>query len=228
MLQQGFKNLDGYIDATGLIHLTFENLAADGVEKVYYFNGKATKVIYSYPKYSTTGSFRNPAKLLVDEKGVDHVIFLPPSSMLESEQVWDMNQGTNTTTIIFNFQDSGSKISGFQATQGPVGKMGVVVEANPKRLANVDAYGCFYENGVWQFGSLTGNASKDDFKSTEVKTYYGTGYFSSLTTYRSKYASVAWDATGSKCMAMNLDAFWIGNGGYSTSSPSIVYVPIDR
>ena len=228
MPRLGIKNLDGYVDATGTIHLTFENISADGVEQVIYFNGKTTQIAYSYPRSSTTGSYRNPAKLLIDEKGVDHLIFLPPSSTLESEQVWDINLPTNTKTIIFNFQNSGSRISGFQATQGPNGKMGVVVEANPKRLANVEAYGCFYENGVWQFGGLTSNASKDDFKSTSLNTYYGTAYFASLTSYHSSFASVAWDGSGRRRMALTLAAQWIGTGGYSTSSPSIVFVPIDQ
>ena len=228
MPYQGYINLDGYVDAAGHPHIVYEKQSTDGVQQVTYLDGKNTRVIYSYPKYSTNNTFSNPAKLLVDEKGVDHVILLPLSSMLESEQVWDMNQGTNATTIIFNFKDSGSKISGFQASQGPAGKIAVVVEARYKTLDNDEAYGCFYENGVWQFGGLTRNASKDDFKSTEFRTFYGTGYFASLTTYHSRYASVAWDATGSKRMAMNLDAYWIGGGGYSISSPSIVYVPIDR
>lgn len=200
------------------------------MQQVNYFNGQTTRVIYSYPKYSTNNTFNNPAKLLIDEKGIDHVILLPLSSTLESEQVWDIDLSTTTNrkTIIFNFQDSGSTIRGFQTSQGPNGKMAVVVEANPKRLANIEAYGCFYENGVWQFGGLTSNASKDDFKSTSLNTYYGREYFVSLTSYQSSYASVAWDGAGRRRMALTLAAQWTGNGGYSTSSPSIVYVPIDQ
>lgn len=228
MPQQGFENLGGYIDASGTIHLTFENISTDGVTQVIYFNGKTSTVAYSYPKYSQGNTFNNPAKLLVDEKGVDHLIFLPPSSTLESEQVWDINLATGQKTIIFNFSVPGSKISAFQATQGPNGQMGVVVEANPKRLDNVEAYGCFYQNGVWQFGGLTSNAAKDDFKSTQVNTYYGPAYFVSTTSYRSSFGSIAWDGAGRKSMTMTLAADWIGTGGYSTSSPSIVYLPIDK
>ncbi len=228
MPRQGIENLGGYVDASGTIHLTFENQSADGVDQVVYFNGKTTQVAYSYPKYTKGNSFRNPAKLLIDEKGVDHLIFLPPSSTLESEQVWDINLASGQKTIIFNFGVPGSKISGFQATQGPNGQMGVVVEANPKRLQNTEAYGCFYQNGIWQFGGLTSNALKDDFKATEVKNYYGSAYFASTTSYRSSFGSIAWDAAGRKSMTMTLAADWIGTGGYSTSSPSIVYVPIDR
>jgi hypothetical protein len=226
--KQGVENLGGYIDASGTIHLTFENTSTNGVDQVIYFNGKTSQVAYSYPKYAKGNSFRNPAQLLVDEKGVDHLIYLPPSSTLESEQVWDINLATGQKTIIFNFSVPGSRISGFQATQGPNGQMGVVVEANPKRLDNIEAYGCFYQNGVWQFGGLTSNAAKDDFKSTEVNTYYGPAYFSSITSYHSSFGSVAWDGAGRKSMTMTLAAQWIGTGGYSTSSPSIVYVPIDQ
>lgn len=230
MPYQGYNNLDGYVDAAGNPHIVFEKQSTDGIQQVNYFNGQTTRVIYSYPKYSTNNTFSNPAKLLVDDKGVDHVILLPLSSTLESEQVWDIDLSTTTNrkTIIFNFQDSGSTIRGFQTSQGPNGKMAVVVEANPKRLANVEAYGCFYENGVWQFGGLTSNASKDDFKSTSLNTYYGREYFVSLTSYQSSYASVAWDGAGRRRMALTLAAQWTGNGGYSTSSPSIVYVPIDQ
>ncbi len=229
MPHQGFKNLDGYISPSGVIHFTFEQTDTnDDVEKVYHFNSKTTQVVYSYPKYSTNNTFNNPAKLLVDEKGVDHLIFLPPSTTLESEQVWDINLATGQKTIIFNFGVPGSRISGFQATQGPNGQMGVVVEANPKRLENTEAYGCFYQNGVWQFGGLTSNAAKDDFKSTQVNTFYGPAYFVSTTRYRSSFGSVAWDAAGRKSMTLTLAADWLGTGGYSTSSPSIVYVPIDK
>lgn len=225
---KGYINLDGYVDAASKAHLVYETVSTDGVAHVGYLNGQTNTVAYTYPKYQNKNTFTNPAKLLVDEKGVDHLIFLPPSNMLESEQVWDINLSTHQKTIIFNFQDSGSHISGFQASQGPGGRMAVVVEANLKSLDNTEAYGCFYQNGAWQFGGLTNNASKDDFKMRDVRMSSGLiGYFASLTQYRSSFASVAWDAAGRRNMAMTLTARWIGST-VSVDSPSIVYVPIDR
>ncbi len=228
MPQQGYMNLDGYVDAAGKAHLLYEQKLADDIQQVIYFNGQTSRVVYSYPKYSTNNTFNNPARLLVDEKGVDHVIVLPLASTLESEQVWDINVATNQKTIIFNFQDSGSHISGFQARQGPDGKMAVVVEANLKSLNNTEAYGCFYENGAWQFGGLTKNASKDDFRMTDVRLDDGLiGYFASLTEYRSSFASVSWGPDGRKSMAMTLTAHWVGST-VSVDNPSVIYVPIDQ
>ena len=222
---KGIIDLSGYVDATGAAHLAYEN-NIDNVENIKYYDGKTIRVIYSYPKYGTFNSFNNPPKLLHDEKGVDHIIFLPAESTLESEQLWDFNLATNKTTVLASLQQQGVKISGFQASQGPNGTMAVTFEAG-EYSGNHEAYGSFYKNGVWTNLGLTKNASKEKFFSKE---FQGLGGYrtiiASLTRYSTIFGSVAYDAMGKKSMLMTINAYWT-SGGYSVSSPSLVFVPID-
>ncbi|MEP6673641.1 MAG: hypothetical protein ABJA78_00740 [Ferruginibacter sp.] len=223
--QKGGINLNGYIDNAGNPHLIYED-NPDGVQQIKYYDGKTQRVVYTYPKYGEGNTFHNPAHLLVDEKGADHLVFVPASAMLESEQVWDMNLSTNQTNVLVSIQKKGVKISGFQATQGPKGAMAVTFEAGAMS-ANTEAFGSFYSNGNWKNVGLTKNAAQEKFFSKE---FTGLGGYrtsiSTLTRYNSTYGSVAYDAAGHKSMLMTIDAYWTA-GGYSVSSPSLVFIPID-
>jgi len=225
-VQNGGMNLDGYIDSKGAAHIIYED-KPDNVQQIKYFDGKTERIVYSFPKYSTNNTFNHPAKLLVDEKGVDHLLFLPASQTLESEQVWDYNLSTNQTNVLTSIQKPGVTISGFQANQGPKGAMAVTVEAGAYS-SNTEAYGLFYQNGIWTTKGLTNNAAKEKFFSKEWDNIGGyRTVLASLTRYNSVYNCVAFDAQGHKCMVMDISAYWT-SGGYSISSPSIVFSPIDK
>lgn len=223
--KNGGINLNGYVDKANNPHIIYED-APDGIQRIKYYNGKEERVLYSYPQYKQGNTFNNPAHLLVDENGVDHLIFKPCSATLESEQIWDINIATSRTTVLTQIQKAGVTISGFQASQGPNGAMAVTFEAGGY-AANTEAYGMFYSNGTWKNVGLTNNAAKEKFF---YKEFVGLGAYrtsiSSLTKYNSQFASVAYDASGKKGMLMTIAAYWIG-GSFSISNPSIVYVPLE-
>ena len=222
--KEGGINLDGYVDNAGAPHLVYED-RPENVEQIKYYDGKTQRIVYSYPKYGEGNTFNHPAHLLVDEKGNDHLVFLPAPATLESEQVWDINLATNQTTVLTSIQQQGVKIAGLQARQGPGGTMAVVIEAG--HSANTEGFGMFYSNGSWKNIGLTNNAAKEKFF---TKDFIGLGGYrtniSTLTRYNSQFASVAYDAGGHKKMLITISAYWTG-GGYSTSSPSVVFVPVE-
>ncbi len=224
--KEGAINLNGYVDNAGLPHFIYEDAPTD-VQEIKYYDGKSQRVVYSYPKYKQGNTFHYPAKLMVDEKGQDHILFKPSAATLESEQIWDINLATNETTVLASIQKPGIKISGFQANQGPKGAMAITFEAGGIS-GNTEAFGIYYTNGSWKNVGLTNNASKEKFF---TKDFIGLGGYrtniSTLTKYNSQFCAVAYDAAGRKNMLMTISAYWSA-GGYSTSSPSIVFIPIDK
>jgi hypothetical protein len=224
--KNGAQNLNGYVDRDNKLHFIYE-WAPTNVRQLVYFDGNSSRVVYTYPLYKEGNTFHYPPKLLVDENGNDHIVFLPSPATLESEQVWDINLSTNQTNVLTAIQQSGVRITGLQAAQGPSGQMAVTIEVYGTS-GNTEAYGMFYKKGKWKNVGLTNNAAKEKFFTTE---FIGLGGYltniSTLTKYNSQFASVAYDADGNKKMLMTIAAYWIG-GSYSISSPSIVFVPIDR
>jgi len=223
--QEGKIDMDGYIDKAGVLHLIYNIVDEKGVERIQYFVGKKSSVVYSYPAYAATNSWDHPPHLLVDENGVDHLIMLPSPATLESEQVWDVNLATQNKNILASIQQQGVKISGVQAKQGPNGAMAVTFEAQPQS-GNAEGYGAFYENGKWKNVGLTNNASKEKFfyKDFGVVNGYRT-VASTLTRYNSKFVSIAYDAAGRKSLLMNLEAYSVG---YGIANPDILFMAIDR
>ncbi|MDQ6814064.1 MAG: glycoside hydrolase [Bacteroidota bacterium] len=228
LLQQGGRNLQGYVDNANLPHLLYADWK-DNMQQLLYFDGKAERVVYKYPKYGTYNTFNYPAKLLLDDKGVDHAFLLPDATTLESEQLWDINLATNQRTPLVSIDEKGKKIYDFQASQGPRGSMAITIDVGGAAGGNTEALGAFYEKGKWSKMMLTNNASKEKFfyKEFDNSPYYGRTYIASLTKYNSQFSSVAWDQAGKKSMIMTLSAYW-SSGGLSTASPSIIFLPIDK
>ncbi len=227
--KDGAINLSGFVDANSKPHLIYQDNDDYGVAKIEYYDGKnPERTVYTYPAYKEGNTFINPAHLLLDEKGNDHLVFLPCPATLESEQVWDINLATNKTEVLTSIQQSGIKINGFQASQGPNCTMSVTIEAGTIS-GNNEAFGMFYSNGGWKDVGLTNNASKSKFFS---KDFVGVGgslsNVSLLTTYSSTFASVAYDASGHKSLIMNIAGTTIGNSGYSISNPFIIFMPVDH
>ncbi len=224
--QEGAINLNGYVDAANKPRLVFEEVH-DNMQQVKYFNGSTSEIIYSYPKFGTFNNFNHPPMLLTDEKGVEHIIFKPAASTLESEQIWDYNPATKKSTVLASIQKQGVSIVAFQAKQGPGGEMAVTFEAGSYG-GSTECYGSFYKNGSWKNTGLTKNAAKENFFHKE---FTGLGGYptslSTITRYNSQFATIAWDAQGKKAMLMTVAAYWTG-GAYSTSSPSILFSQIDK
>ncbi|HVS93338.1 MAG TPA: hypothetical protein VHE59_14970 [Mucilaginibacter sp.] len=223
----GAINLEGYIDRGGNVHLVYEDNVND-TQELKYFDGHAQKVVYTYPKYKEGNTFDNPGRLLVDEKGNDHLIFLPCEATLESEQLWDINLATNQTNVLTSIEKPNVKIKGFQANQGPNGAMAITIEAGTVGETN-EAFGIYYDRGTWKDVGLTRNASKSKFFS---KDFVGAGgYLANIslsTTYSSTFATVAYGADGRKNMLMTISEHTVGNGGYGIDNPFIVYSQIDQ
>ncbi len=221
----GFQNLRGYYDKQNKLRLIGE-FVADNVKNIFYFNGTKSEVVYQYPKYTEGNTFNNPAELLADEKGNDHIIFRPPASTLESEQIWDFDVSTRKTNILASIQKKGTQIQSFQANQGPNGEMAVMIQAGGLSESN-EAFGIFYKNGKWTTKGLSENASKDTFASSGY--FYYDGYITAITSSTRNYTTfidVAWDAAGKKSMTMTVSVYFVGQG-FSTSSPSIYFSKID-
>jgi hypothetical protein len=221
----GWQNLRGYCDKSGKFRFIGEVLV-DKVKTIMYFDGTKTSAVHQYPLYKEGNTFNNPAALLTDELGNDHVVFKPSSATLESEQIWDLNLSTNKTNVIASIQKKGVTIHGFQAVQGPNGEMAATIQAGGYSNTN-ESYGLFYKNGKWTTQALTNNGTKETFTYTEFKSYIGRNtYLSTLTKYNTNFISVAWNASGKKSMLITLAANWSGLG-FSTSSPSVVFTAID-
>lgn len=222
--KEGAINFNGFVDAQNLPHFVFEEVH-DNVQQVKYFDGKQSTVIYNYPKYSTFNNFNHPATLLVDEKGMEHIIFKPAASTLESEEIWDYSPASKQHSVIVSILKPGVQIIKFQGWQGPAGEIAVTVQAGGYSTSR-ECYGSFYKRGVWTNAALTKNASKEQFFHKEFR---GLGGYptsmSMLTKYDSDFTRIAWDAQGKRAMLMNVSAYWVGPG---VSSPSIVFSQLDK
>jgi hypothetical protein len=222
----GFQNLSGYYDKQNKLHFIGEFVAESGVKTLFLYNGTKAEIAYQYPLYKEGNTFNNPAELLYDEKGNDHIIFRPPAATLESEQIWDYDVATKKTNILASIQKTGVKIQNFQADQGPNGEMAVMIQAGGLSESN-EAFGFFYKNGKWLTKGLSQNASKDTFSSSGL--FYYDGYITAITSSErslTNFIDVAWDASGNKSMVMTVSVYFVGQG-FSTSSPSVYFSKID-
>jgi hypothetical protein len=222
----GFQNLNGYYDNQNKLHFIGEFNAESGVRNLFYFNGSKAEIVYQYPLYKEGNTFNNPAQLLHDEKGNDHIIIRPPAATLENEQIWDFDLSTRKTNILASIQKQGVNIQSFQANQGPNGEMAVMIQAGGLSESN-EAYGIFYKNGKWTTKGLSQNASKDTFASSG--NFYYDGYITAISSSTKNYSTfidVAWDASGKKSMLMTVSVYFVGQG-FSTSSPSVYFSKID-
>ena len=225
----GAINLNGYVDQAGNYHLIWEDLDnPNDVQALKYFDGKTTRLVYNYPQYKAGNTFFNPGHLLVDEKGVDHVIFVPCAAALQSEQIWDVDMAANKASILTSIQQQGISIHGFQASQGPGGQMAVAIEAGPIMGTN-EAFAMFYKNGTWTNVGLTNNAAKAKFFS---KDFVGLGGYQTsvalLTSYSSTFTSMAYDLSGNKSLLMTIAGHTVSNSGYGIDNPFVTFIPVDR
>lgn len=140
--ENGIINLHGYGDKNGEVHFIYNKKDSDNAQKIFYYNGKKHEAIYSYPLYQEGNNFMNPPRLLCDDKGVDHIIFIPSSTTLESEQLWDYIPATKQRNILASIQQKGITISNFQANQGPSGRMAALLHAGGIAESK-EAYGFF-------------------------------------------------------------------------------------
>jgi hypothetical protein len=220
--ENGVINLHGYADKEGNVHFIYNKKDPDKIQRIYYYDGKKYESVYSYPLYKEGNNFMNPPRLLYDENGVDHVVFVPSSSNLESEQLWDITAVDKKRNVLASIQKKGVSIYNFQASQGPDGKMNAVLHVGGV-IDSKEAYGFFYEAGKWEKRGLTKNAAKNNFIYAELTPRT---YLTTLTTYSSQHSSVGYTKDGNKKMTMTLSAYWSA-GAYSVNNPSIIFMNLD-
>ncbi len=221
--ENGVINLHGYADENGNVHYIYTKKDTDKTQRIYYYDGKKHEAVYSYPLYKEGNNFMNPPRLLHDEKGTDHILFVPSPSTLDAEQVWDYMPATKQRNVLASIQKKGVSISNFQAIQGPGGKMAAVIHAGDV-IDSKEAYGFFYDSGKWDKRGLTKNAAKNNFIYAQLSPL---AYLTSLTTYSTTHASVAYTKEGKKRMTMTLSAK-TSMGGFSLNNPSIIFLNLDK
>lgn len=219
---QGYMNLHGFITPSGQVRLVAERMFEKG-QTVFYFDGKSFRKVYSYPKYTSFNNFNHPARLLVDETGKEHVILKPASQTLDSEQLWDMDPATGNKNVLVALQSQGVQIGGFQAYQGPGGRLTVAFQAGGISEAK-EAFLCTYTAGVWKSFGITRNAAKGSFGYKEFP--FDGSYrpiLGALKRYDTTFVAVAHDAGGAR-RAMMTVAEYFSTGAFSTTSPSLVFI----
>lgn len=219
---EGFMNLHGYIAPEGTLHFIAERIKDKG-QTIYYSDGRSLKPIYFYPKSTSFNTFNNPPRLLVDRIGKEHVILKPDSSMLEAEEIWDIEPSTGKKTVLVAIQQQGVGLKGLQAYQGPGGMMTVAFQAG--RLSeSSEAFLCVYSEGAWKSFGITKNSVKSDYLYKEFP--FNGSYRPTLSTlrrYDSKFVTVFYDKAGGRKMLMTLSEYF-STGSFATESPSVVFI----
>jgi len=218
----GFMNLHGYFSPSGALKFVAERMQNRG-QVVVYSDGKTIKKIYEYPKSTTFNTFNNPPRLLVDENGTEHLILKPDSSTLEAEELWDIDPVTGKKRVLIAIDQEGFSLDGFQAYQGPDGKMTVTFQAG-KPSGSSESFFCSYRDGVWRSFGMSKNSAMGSFTYREFPfngVYRPT--LATLTKYDTTFVSVAHDKSGARKMLMTLSEYFTA-GSFSTSSPSVIYI----
>jgi len=218
----GLQNLHGYIARDGVIRFVAEGSDKDG-RYITYFNGRSFRKIYSYPKFQTFNTFMNPPRLLLDEQGREHIIFIPDNSSLEGEEIWDYDVASNRRVPLVSIQQQGMSLHSMQAYQGPGGKMTVAFQAGKLSESN-EAWVSEFTNGTWKVFSISKNAARDSFFSRELP-FNGLyiPVISGLKRYYTRYVAVAHDQSGNRRVLMTLSELFTSGFG-STSSPSVIFL----
>jgi hypothetical protein len=219
---KGLQNLHGYITSDGTIRFVAEGRGDNG-RFITYYDGRNFREIYSYPKFHTFNTFMNPPRLLLDEQGREHIIFIPDNSVLEGHEIWDYDVASNRRSPVVSIQQQGMSLHGMQAFQGPAGKMVVTFQAGKLSESN-ESWVCEFSNGTWKIFSMSKNAAKDSFFSRELP-FNGLyiPVISGLKRYYTRHVAVAHDRSGNRKMLMTLSEFFTSGFG-STSSPSVIFL----
>jgi hypothetical protein len=195
--QDGIYNLRGYIDGTGVAHFVGERPKP---QSLVHFDGKALKMVYTYIPYASGNTFNNPATLLVDADGVDHVIRSPEKSETPCVRDYLVGEKLSDPTEIIAVKDPGKgAIFNWQVAQGPKGKIAVMCSLSQTGKVSpddVELYVSFSDGkGKWSTPQVvTNNAASQSFKANNG--------VAAGTTYNPHFSVLAFDKDGHPYMAM--------------------------
>ena len=231
---EGIYNLRGYVDAAGTAHFIGERPKP---QSLVYFDGKALKTVYTYIPYASGNTFNNPATLLVDASGVDHVIRSPEKAETPCVRDYLVGDKLEEPTDVVTIKDAGKgAIFNWQVAQGPKGKMAVLVSLSQTAKASpedVELYVSYSDGkGKWTEPQvITNNVAAQKFTSSAIGSQY--------TTYNPRFSALIWDANGRPCVIMVNNAYTntglntvgvtssgravTGSSGFSTSEPSVYF-----
>jgi hypothetical protein len=190
----GFSCLDGYIDAKGAPHfvaiVTGSRITDSGTHIELVEDGKQTP-LFKLPDLNYMVTWSTPPKLLVDAKGRRHVIAKYIGG--ERPAFRDYTVGSDEDAVeILKAKAPGGTCMGFQAWQGPAGRMAVVMQTTDAGTNDAgDSWLSVSDGDKWSTPiCITNNAARSTFASKN------TGAIGSVTTM-SHYGP------GEGCVAFN-------------------------
>lgn len=241
---EGLINLSGYVDSNGVAHFLAER---HDPQALWHFDGQKLEKVYEYVKYASGNTFQNPPVLMVDEKGVEHVIRKPEKAEKTAIRDYAVVREGGTLSLadptpVFEAPDAKRDIPYFQASQKG-GRLAVMAEiAGPDVLhAEADLYISFWDIGKWTAPlCVTDNAARATFFSKDTSAVTSVAQAAS---YNVKYASVAYDRDGHPLLLMdnvqhtitgltNAVGTTVGGrvavatGGFSTENPKIFFLKL--
>jgi hypothetical protein len=225
----GFNALDGYVDAAGQPHLIAQlvNLSDQNTNMQVIENGKQTPSITLPP--AAHGDFAShPPRLLVDGKGVRHIIAQYDGG--ENHAIRDYLLGSDAEpTIVMAAKTAPESVDDFTAFQGPAGKMAALIQTE-KGFSDVgDSWICTNNGSGWSEPiNLTNNAGRKTWASKQTGVL---GNVATASQYRPGQGAVAWDKDGHLVIALiniRTGSFGLAVGGVTyasgdTATPSLFF-----
>ena len=193
----GLYNLRGYIAADGLPHFIGEN-ANDAT--LHHFDGKTLTTIYkpNPAVYCPFNTFMEPATLLVDAAGVEHVIRMPEKPEIPCIRDYVVAEPISDPVAAIQVNNAGTgAVFDFSAFQGPAGQMIVLcgLSQTEKIAPSHEELYFTTSNGKQQWTapvSITDNAHAASASSGNGATV--------VNSYRPQFASFTTDKQGHACV----------------------------
>ncbi len=230
----GLDAVNGFVDAAGEAHF----MAAVTRTHDYSLSGKSVYALIENKKIGpmlelpelSFHSWQDRPTLLIDAKGRRHAIVLYPAG--ERPNIRDYLIGTEEEpTIIRQAAAIKGTADGFQAYQGPGGRMVVVMQMNDSgERASGETYVSISSGEGWSTPvNVTNNAGRRSFASTQ------TSVASNIAISKSYYpgpAAAAFDREGRLVLLMinneyglfGSSAFGVSLGGGSSSTPTLQFL----
>ncbi|HZZ43292.1 MAG TPA: hypothetical protein VFE58_10165 [Tepidisphaeraceae bacterium] len=193
----GLYNLRGYIAPDGRPHFIGENVDDKSLR---HFDGRTLTTIYTPNPavYASFNTFMEPASLLVDAAGQEHVIRMPEKPEIPCIRDYLLSGTISDPVPAIQVKDAGTgTVFDFSAFQGPGGHMVVLCglsETEKIMPKQEDLYAVASE------GKQQWNAPTAITDNTHSGTSTAGNGAVTVTTYQPRFASMCFDAQGHACI----------------------------